>query len=121
MVGGGSFFGDLQWKLASLLIRIGGLGLYSSVEISSYIILASRAQYWMLHDHILKGSGLYGMYSNFDRALDGLNVAIPNFDRALDGLSVAIPNFDLSSFTRNDIVLPKVKILFVNFLFSKSV
>ncbi|KAL6505584.1 hypothetical protein OROHE_022963 [Orobanche hederae] len=32
MVGGGPFFGDLQWRVASLPIRVGGLDLYSVVE-----------------------------------------------------------------------------------------
>jgi hypothetical protein len=32
VVGGGPFFGDLQWRVASLPIKVGGLGLYSTVE-----------------------------------------------------------------------------------------
>ncbi|XP_021985363.1 uncharacterized protein LOC110881398 [Helianthus annuus] len=43
VVCGGPFFGDLQWRLASLPIRFGGLGLYSAVEASSYAFVASRA------------------------------------------------------------------------------
>lgn len=34
-------------------IRFGGLGLYFVVEASSYALVASRAQYWVLQDHIL--------------------------------------------------------------------
>jgi len=45
-VGGGPFFGDLQWRMASLPIRFGGLGLYSTLEASSYDFVASRAQSW---------------------------------------------------------------------------
>jgi hypothetical protein len=36
VVCGGPFFGDLQWRLASLHIKVGGLGLYSAVEPASY-------------------------------------------------------------------------------------
>jgi hypothetical protein len=36
VVCGGPFFGDLQWSLASLQIKVGGLGLYSAVEPGSY-------------------------------------------------------------------------------------
>ena len=43
VVGGGPFFGDLQWRLASLPIRFGGLSLYSALEASSYAFVASRA------------------------------------------------------------------------------
>ncbi|MCI53143.1 hypothetical protein A2U01_0074389, partial [Trifolium medium] len=46
VVGGGSFFGDLQWSLASLPIKVGGLGLYSAVEAVLYAFVASRAQSW---------------------------------------------------------------------------
>lgn len=44
----------------------------------------------MLHDYILRYNGVYDMDLNFDKALDGLNVAI------LD--------FDLSNFTSKDTV-----------------
>ncbi|KAM0014804.1 putative exostosin [Helianthus debilis subsp. tardiflorus] len=57
VVCGGPFFGDLQWRLASLPIRFGGLGLYSVVEASSYDFVASRAQSWVLQDHILRDGG----------------------------------------------------------------
>ncbi|XP_022031302.1 uncharacterized protein LOC110932259 [Helianthus annuus] len=64
VVCGGPFFGDLQWRLASLPIRFGGLGLYSAVEASSYAFVASRAQSWVLQDHILRDSGLcFGLSS----------------------------------------------------------
>ncbi|GJT15290.1 putative ribonuclease H-like domain-containing protein [Tanacetum coccineum] len=43
VVYGGPFFGDLQWSLASLPIRFGGLGLYSAKVVSSYALVASRA------------------------------------------------------------------------------
>jgi hypothetical protein len=44
VVGGGLFFGDLQWRLAFLPIKFGGLDLYSAVEATSYVFVASRAQ-----------------------------------------------------------------------------
>jgi hypothetical protein len=43
VVCGGPLFGDLQWRLASLPIRFGGLGLYSAKMISSYAFVALRA------------------------------------------------------------------------------
>jgi len=92
VVGGGPFSGDLQWRLASLPIRFRGLGLYSTLEASSYAFVASRAQSWVLQDHILRDSGLCGMDSDFDNALDVLRGAIPNFD--------------VSSFTSKDTVPP---------------
>jgi hypothetical protein len=42
VVCGGPFFGDLQWRLASLPIKVGGLGLYSALEAASYVFVASR-------------------------------------------------------------------------------
>ncbi|PWA75758.1 reverse transcriptase domain-containing protein [Artemisia annua] len=38
VVCGGPYFGDFQWRLASLPIRFGGLGLYSAVEASSQFL-----------------------------------------------------------------------------------
>jgi hypothetical protein len=104
VVGGGPFFGDLQWRLASLPIRFGGLSLYSSLEASSYAFMASRAQSWVLQDHILRDSGLCGMDSDYYNALDGLRGTIPNFD--------------VSSFTSKDIIPPKAQHVLVSALFS---
>ena len=44
VVGGGPFFGDLKWRLASLPIRFGRLSLYLVLEASSYNFVSSRAQ-----------------------------------------------------------------------------
>ncbi|RHN80822.1 hypothetical protein MtrunA17_Chr1g0192391 [Medicago truncatula] len=44
VVGGCHFFRDLQWRLASLPIRFGELGLYSAVEDSSNAFVAYKAQ-----------------------------------------------------------------------------
>jgi hypothetical protein len=54
--GGGPFFGDLQWRIASLPIKVGGLGLDSAVEATSYAFVAFRVQSWVLQDHILRDS-----------------------------------------------------------------
>ncbi|MCI13054.1 hypothetical protein A2U01_0034166, partial [Trifolium medium] len=54
VVDGGPFFEDLQWRISSLPIKGEGLGLYSAVEAASYAFLASRAQSWVLQDHILR-------------------------------------------------------------------
>jgi hypothetical protein len=43
VVGGGPYFGDFQWRAASLPIQDGGLGLYSAVEAALYAFVASRA------------------------------------------------------------------------------
>nr|GEW48465.1 reverse transcriptase domain-containing protein [Tanacetum cinerariifolium] len=58
VVCGEPFFGDLQWRLASLPIRFTGLGLYSAKVASSYTFVASRGQSWVLIDHILRDSGM---------------------------------------------------------------
>ncbi|GJW02630.1 hypothetical protein Tco_1561486 [Tanacetum coccineum] len=80
VVCGGPFFGDLQWRLASLLIRFGGLGLYSKKVVSSYALVASRAQSWVLQDHILRDSGICGMDDDYVSALACLRDTIPSFD-----------------------------------------
>ncbi|GKC34717.1 hypothetical protein Tco_1047101 [Tanacetum coccineum] len=77
---GGPLFGDLQWGLASLPIRFGGLGLYSAKLVSSYAVVASRAQSWMLQDHILRDSGICGMDDDYVSALTCLPDTIPGFD-----------------------------------------
>ncbi|GJU89220.1 putative reverse transcriptase domain-containing protein [Tanacetum coccineum] len=80
VVCGGPFFGDLQWSLASLPIRFGGLGLYSAKVVSSYAFVASRAQSWVLQDHILCDSGICGMDVDYASALACLRDTIPSFD-----------------------------------------
>jgi len=44
VVGGSPFFKDLQCRSASLPIRFGELGLYSTVEASSYAFMVSGVQ-----------------------------------------------------------------------------
>ncbi|KAJ0771049.1 putative exostosin [Helianthus annuus] len=107
VVCGGPFFGDLQWRLASLPIRFGGLGLYSAVEASSYAFVASRAQSWVLQDHILRDSGICGMDSDYVCALACLRDTIPSFD--------------FSGFTNKDTAPPKAQHALASALFSKIV
>ncbi|GJU04502.1 hypothetical protein Tco_1120932 [Tanacetum coccineum] len=80
VVCGGPFFRDLQWSLASLPILFGGLGLYSAKVVSSYAFVASRAQSWVLQDHILRDSGICGMDVDYASALSCLRDTIPSFD-----------------------------------------
>ncbi|XP_076905077.1 uncharacterized protein LOC143560722 [Bidens hawaiensis] len=68
----GPFFGDFQWRLASLSTRFGGLGLCSARDVSTYAFVASRAQSWSLQDHILRGCGIDGL--NTDYGKKGQNV-----------------------------------------------
>ena len=107
VVCGGPFFGDLQWRLASLPIRFGGLGLYSAVEASSYAFVASRAQSWALQDHILRNSGVCDM--DYD------------YDCALTCLRDMIPNFDCGGFAKKDTVPTKAQHTLASALFSKIV
>ena len=69
VVCGGPFFGDLQWRLSSLPIRLGGLGLYSAKVVFSYAFVASRAQSWVLQDHISRDSGICSMDVDYVCAL----------------------------------------------------
>ncbi|PNY13681.1 auxilin-like protein [Trifolium pratense] len=98
------YFGDLQWRVSSLPIRVGGLGLYSTVEAASYAFVASRAQTWILQDHILRDSGIYGM--DFD------------FNISLDGLRDMLPTFDISNFATKDTVPRKSRHILASGLFT---
>ncbi|GJX28374.1 shaggy-related protein kinase epsilon [Tanacetum coccineum] len=75
---------DFQWRLASLPIRFGGLGLCSAEDVSTYAFVASRAQSWSLQDHILQGCGIDGADSDYGYALDRVRMSLPGFD--LSGL-----------------------------------
>ncbi|GJR93621.1 hypothetical protein Tco_0265795, partial [Tanacetum coccineum] len=107
VVCGGPFFGNLQWRLASLPIRFGGLGLYSAKLVSSYAFVASRAQSWVLQDHILCNSGICVMDNDYVSALDCL--------------CDTIPSFDFSSFTNKNPVPSKSQQTLENVLFSEMV
>jgi hypothetical protein len=59
----------------------------------------------VLHDHILRDSGLCGMDSDFDSALDGLHETVPSFV--------------LSNFPRKDTVPLKAQHVLALALFGK--
>ncbi|KAM0021261.1 putative transferase [Helianthus debilis subsp. tardiflorus] len=80
VVGGGPFFGDLQWRLASLPMRLGGLGLFSARDVGAYAFVASRAQSWELQDHIIRNGGVVGLDPDYQQALECLNVSLPDLD-----------------------------------------
>ncbi|KAJ0843610.1 putative exostosin [Helianthus annuus] len=80
VVCGGAFFGDLQWRLASLPTRFGGLGICSAEDASSYAFVASRAQSWVLQDHILRECGGELLDSDYKGALDNLHSSLPDLD-----------------------------------------
>nr|GEU88258.1 hypothetical protein [Tanacetum cinerariifolium] len=107
MVCGGSFFEDLQWQLPSLPIRLSGLGLYSAKVVSSYAFIASRAQSWVLQDHILRDSGICGMDDNYVSALACL--------------CDTIPRFGFSGFSNKDTTPSKAQQTLANVFFSEMV
>ncbi|KAD6453473.1 hypothetical protein E3N88_08178 [Mikania micrantha] len=107
VVCGGPFFGDFQWRLASLPICFGGLGLYSAEDVSTYAFVASRAQSWKLQDHILRNC-----------SVDGLD---PDFGCALDCLHNSITDLDLGGFTNKDTAPPKAQNVLASALYSKTV
>jgi hypothetical protein len=107
IVGGCSFFGDFQCRIASLHIKCGGLGLYSAVEAASYAFVAFKVKSWVLQDHILRDSGVCGMDSGSDNALDGLRSTIATVD--------------FSNFASKDTVPRKAQHILASVLFGKIV
>ncbi|KAJ0892002.1 hypothetical protein HanPSC8_Chr09g0360721 [Helianthus annuus] len=69
--------------------------------------MASRAQSWVLQDHILRESGICGMDSDYVCALACLRDTIPSFD--------------FSGFTNKDTAPPKAQHALASALFSKIV
>jgi hypothetical protein len=78
-----SFLVDLQWWVASLLIKIGDWVYYSAEEAYSYTFVTSRAQFWVLKNHILRYNVVCDMNYNFDIALDKLRKRIPRLTLAV--------------------------------------
>ncbi|KAJ0560714.1 hypothetical protein HanHA300_Chr06g0214431 [Helianthus annuus] len=105
VVDGGPFFGDLQWRLASLPMRLGGLGLFSARDVGAYAFVASRARSWELQDHILRNGGVLG--------LD------PDYQQALERLNVSLPDLDIGGFSNKDTAPSKPQKTLANTLFSK--
>jgi len=105
VVCGGPFFGDLQWRLASLPTRFGGLGLCSAEDVSTYAFVSSRAQSWALQDHILRECDLDGLDSDYGCALERLQTSLPDFD--------------ISGFSKKDTAPPKAQHVLASALFSR--
>lgn len=93
--------------VTSLSVRVGGLSLYSTIEVDLYALMTSMVQSWVLHNHILRDSEICG--TNLD------------FDKVLDDLSAVISDFDLSSFISKDTCSTKTHHVWTIVLFSKSV
>ncbi|GKA82699.1 hypothetical protein Tco_0789447, partial [Tanacetum coccineum] len=69
----GSGFGDWQLRLATLPIKLGGLGILSAGDIIQYAFLASRLQSSTLQTKILMKTGIESHGSSFKHALDVFN------------------------------------------------
>lgn len=54
----GPGFGDLQWRLATLPIKMGGLGIYAARDVINYAFLTSRLQTSLLQAKILINNDL---------------------------------------------------------------
>ncbi|KAJ0693557.1 putative exostosin [Helianthus annuus] len=70
----------IEWRLASLPTRFGGLGISTAEDASSYAFVASRAQSWGLQDHILRECGGDVLDSDYRSALDLLHSSLPDLD-----------------------------------------
>nr|GEZ83377.1 putative reverse transcriptase domain-containing protein [Tanacetum cinerariifolium] len=66
-------FGDCQWRLATLPIKLGGLGILSAGDIIKYAFLASRLQTNDLQAKIPMKTGIDSHSYSFQRALDVFN------------------------------------------------
>nr|GEV51999.1 hypothetical protein [Tanacetum cinerariifolium] len=69
----GPGFGDWQWRLATLPIKLGGLGILLAGDIIQYAFLVSRLQTRALQAKILMKIGIESNGSSFQHALDAFN------------------------------------------------
>nr|GEZ43906.1 putative reverse transcriptase domain-containing protein [Tanacetum cinerariifolium] len=69
----GSGFEDWQWRLATLLIHLGGLGILLAGDIIRYAFLASRLHTSNLQANILSKTGIVFHGASFQNALDAFN------------------------------------------------
>lgn len=69
----------------------------------SYAFVASKTQFWVLQDYILRDNEISGMESDFDNDLDGFRGTVPNFG--------------VRNFTCKHIVPPKTQHVLANVLF----
>ncbi|KAL8170377.1 hypothetical protein V2J09_022181 [Rumex salicifolius] len=100
------FIKNIVWRLSTLPIRYGELGLYSTSEASQYAFIASRVQPWVLQDHILRDSGVEGMDDSFNKVVADMQITLPDFD--------------FSSFTNKNIVPPKAQNALMSALFFET-
>jgi hypothetical protein len=73
VIASGLSFGDWQLRLATLPIKLGGLGIISAGDIIRYAFLASRMQSSDLQAKILTKYGIISHGSSFEHALDTFN------------------------------------------------
>ncbi|GKD40247.1 hypothetical protein Tco_1260454, partial [Tanacetum coccineum] len=72
----GPGFGDWQWRIATLPLTFGGLGIYSAGDVLNYAFIASRLQSATLQTKLLRDVGIVAPGSTFDDALCVFNNAM---------------------------------------------